>query len=106
MPMRQFNGALVSPKLPAQHLLLGIFLMRWKMGHDLLPLATASSSRTTLTARLRGAETHPGCKATLPDERGARNRPLLPRGTALSCAAFQPWLEDEAADLRLRVDDA
>ena len=39
--------------------LLGTFLRRWKMGHDLLPLATASSKRTTLTARLRREERRP-----------------------------------------------
>ena len=47
----EFNGAEVSPNSPPA-LLLGIFLRHWKTGHDLLLLATAPSSRTTLTARL------------------------------------------------------
>ena len=48
----EFNGAGVSPNSPSA-LHLGIFLRHWKTGHDLLPLATAPSSRTTLTARLQ-----------------------------------------------------
>ena len=35
-----------------------------------------------------GAETHPGCKTTLPDERGAHDRPPLPRSTTPCCATF------------------
>ena len=54
----EFNGAEVSPNSP-QALLLGIFLRRWKTGHDLLSLATTSSRRTTLTARLRGEAWRP-----------------------------------------------
>ena len=36
-----------------------------------------------------GVETHPGFKTTLPDERGAHDRPPLPQSTAPSCATFQ-----------------
>ena len=36
-----------------------------------------------------GAETRPDCKTTLPNERGAHDRPPLPRSTAPSCATFQ-----------------
>jgi hypothetical protein len=53
-----------------------------------------------------GAETRPDCKTTLPNERGAHDRPSLPRSTVPSCAAFQLELEDEAVDPRLRVNDA
>ena len=69
MPTRGVNGAEISPKTPRRRLLLGVFLVRWKSGHDLLSLAATASRRTTLTARLRGKEARPGCKTTLPDKR-------------------------------------